>query len=169
MDPFLGEIRMNGFNFAPRNWALCDGSTLSISQNTALFSLLGVQFGGNGTTTFMLPDLRGRVPLGMSPVTPIGTQSGFEAVTLTTAELPAHTHTPRASNQPGNQPTPNSGVFAATPAADAFPIYAAPGQLQPIDPSTVGLTGGSQAHSNLQPLLVVNFCIALVGMYPPRN
>jgi microcystin-dependent protein len=142
---------------------------MSISQNTALFSLLGVQFGGNGTTTFALPDLRGRAAMGMSPGTFIGTMAGSENITLTTQELPAHSHTPRASNQPGNQPTPNSGVFAATPSADAFPIYAAPGALQPINAATVGITGNSQPHSNVQPLTVVSFCIALTGVFPPRS
>jgi microcystin-dependent protein len=169
MDPFLGEIRMNAFAFAPRNWATCDGTLMAISQNTALFSLLGTQFGGNGTTQFQLPDLRGRVPMGQSPGEFIGGQAGAESITLTSAQLPAHSHTPRASNQPGNQPTPNSGVFAATPPADTFPIYAAPGAIQPLTASTVGPAGSSQPHPNVQPMLVVSFCIALSGIYPSRS
>lgn len=170
-EPFIGEIRMFGFNFAPSGWATCDGQLLSIAQNTALFSLLGTQFGGNGQTNFALPDLRGRVPLhqgqgpGLSPRT-MGESSGSEAVTLLSSQLPAHTHpfTPPCSTDDPNAGSPKNNF----PASVGTPIYATTANGN-MGAGTTGPAGGSQPHSNLQPFLTVNFCIALQGIFPSRS
>ena len=165
--PFLGEIRAFGFNFAPRGWARCDGQILPIAQNTALFSLLGTQYGGDGQTTFALPDLRGRVPMhqGQGPGLSekiIGEQAGVEAVTLIASQMPAHAHLQPASsgdqdtNRPGNAVPARGGVYAESPDGETF-----------MDPTTQ--SGGSQPHDNMPPYLVLNYCIALEGIYPSRN
>ncbi len=166
--PFLGAIFMFAGNFAPRGFALCDGQVLPISQNTALFSLLGTTYGGNGQTTFALPDLRGRAPVhaGQGPgLTPyaLGEQTGTENVTLQTAQMPQHNHAVNVSTQqtsdvaPGNVPA-TGGAYATSPSSG-----------QSLAAGTLGEAGGSQPHPNLQPLLVVNFIIALQGIYPSRN
>ena len=170
-EPFLGEIRMTGFNFAPLGWALCDGQLLPINQNTALFSLLGTQFGGNGQTNFALPDLRGRVPVhqgqgnGLSPRS-MGEQGGAEAVTLAQNQMPAHTHTIAASS---NAATSRDAVgnFPAKEAAGQTEVYATSSDST-MSGAMVGVAGGSQPHDNLQPFLTVNFIIALQGIYPAR-
>ncbi|WHM40899.1 tail fiber protein [Streptomyces sp. BPTC-684] len=167
-EPFVGEIRMVGFNFAPRGWAQCNGQLLPISQNTALFALLGTTYGGDGRTTFALPDLRGRVPLhqgagpGLSPRT-LGESTGAETVVLTAGQLPSHTHTLKgaATRQDTNRVTgaalSNSGYYSTqTPTAD-------------MHPEAVAATGGSQPHDNVQPVLCVNFVIALEGIFPSRS
>ena len=172
MDPFLGEIRMVGFNYAPPGWLTCDGQTLPISQNTALFALLGVQFGGNGSTTFCLPDLRGRAALhqgngnGLSPRV-MGETGGEENVTLTTDQMPMHTHTvaPQASSgdtstaDPTDAVPANSGSNAYAPSADANAAMA---------PAKCSPAGGSQPHDNMPPFEVVNFIIATQGIFPSR-
>jgi microcystin-dependent protein len=165
-DPFLGEIRLFGGNFAPQGWAFCNGQTLSISQNTALFSLLGTTYGGNGTTTFALPDLRGRVPMhwgdgpGLTPRS-LGEQDGVESVQLTQQELPSHTHTLSGSTGAVNTTRPTNAV----PAKGGSYTTASPNtQMAPP-----GLTGGNQPHDNLQPSLAVSFIIALQGIFPSRN
>lgn len=170
MEPFLGQIMMVGFNFPPRGWALCDGQLLAIAQNSALFSLLGTTYGGDGRTTFGLPDLRSRVPLhwgngaGLTPRS-WGERGGEETHTLLSSELPTHTHTARGSSQ------------AAQLAGAAGAVWAAPAGAQPfgagrdgvMHASAVANAGGGQPHENRQPYLVVNFVIALQGLFPSRN
>ncbi|MCU1356488.1 MAG: Tail Collar domain protein [Acidimicrobiales bacterium] len=163
-EPMIGEIRMVGFTFAPRGWAMCNGQLLPISQNTALFSLLGTTYGGNGQTTFGLPDFRGRMPVhrGQGPGLANrdqGEAAGVEAVTLTTAEIPAHQHAGAAST---GDPTSNRATGTAPARGGAYG--------QPDGAGAAGsLVGGSQPHPNLPPYLVVNFIIALEGIFPSRN
>jgi microcystin-dependent protein len=169
-DPFLGEIRMFGGNFAPLGWALCNGQLLPISQNSALFSLLGTTFGGNGQTTFGLPDLRGRVPVhagqgpGLSSYNP-GENGGVENVTLITTQMPAHNHTLNATNNDADNSHPQNNILAGASAS----IYTASAPTGPMSQQAIGLSGGGQPHQNLQPFLCINFIIALQGIYPSRN
>jgi microcystin-dependent protein len=169
-EPFLGEIRTFGFTFAPQGWAMCNGQLLSISQNTALFSLLGTTYGGNGTITFALPDLRGRVgnhqgqgPGLMNYVQ--GEESGVESVTLTQQQMPQHNHGVQANASPATATRAGGAVLART-SAD---IYAAAPDGTAMNAAMIGQAGGSQPHSNLQPYLTLNFCIALQGIFPSRN
>ncbi|HWB85168.1 MAG TPA: tail fiber protein [Bryobacteraceae bacterium] len=178
-EPFLGEIRMFGGNFAPKGWALCNGQIMSIAQNTALFSLLGTTFGGNGQTTFGLPDLRGRVPVhagqgpGLSPYTP-GESTGNENQTLNVNQMPIHSHVVNASNaaagRGGNSPTGN--IPAATTVTGGnnvtAEIYGGTANTT-MSPTMIGNTGGGQPFSVIQPVLCVNFIIATQGIYPSRN
>jgi microcystin-dependent protein len=167
--PFLGEIRLFGFNFAPSGWALCNGQLLSIQQNTALFALLGTFYGGNGTSNFALPDLRSRIPLhqgqgnGLSSYA-IGSTLGTETVTLTSAQMPSHSHGVVATNAKATSKNP-SGLVPGHPTDDT---YAAPDGVV-MNAGMVEPTGGNQPSENRQPLLVVNFCIALQGIFPSRN
>lgn len=173
MEPFVGQIQAFGFNFAPRGWAFCDGQMMSISQNTALFSLLGTVYGGDGRTTFGLPDLRGRVSLhqgtgpGLSHYN-IGQRGGVESVTLTQAQMPAHNHAVQCVSSNGNVASPVGALPAAEVAAgaDIWSNAAANGQMAA---TMIASAGGSQPHSNIQPYLVLNWCIALQGLYPSRN
>jgi microcystin-dependent protein len=165
--PFLGQIQIFGFNFAPRGWAFCNGQLLSISQNTALFSLLGTTYGGNGQTTFALPNLQGRVPMhvGQGPGLTNRTQgevAGTETHTLNANEMPVHTHTARASSGDASDTTPVGNVLAGGGAYAAAPNQA-------MNALAITTAGGSQPHNNLQPYLVLNFCIALQGIFPSRN
>jgi microcystin-dependent protein len=167
-DAFLGEIRMFAGNFAPRGWALCDGQLLSIAQNTALFSLLGTTYGGNGQTTFALPDLRGRAPLhaGQGPGLSnrnLGQEGGTESTTLTVNQLPAHAHPANASSGEASGNTPADRVLAGAEA------YADGPDGTTMNPAMVGATGGSQPLSVESPFLVINFIIALQGIFPPRT
>jgi microcystin-dependent protein len=166
-DPFIGQINLFAFNFAPRGWATCDGQILGIGQNQALFSLLGITYGGDGTTTFGLPDLRGRVPIHFSPSVALGTKSGAEAVTLTTANIPAHTHVLAGSSQEGTSPNPGNAMFAVT-SANPVKEYALSADAT-MNPASVSNTGGSQPHENRMPFLTISFCIALNGVFPTRN
>lgn len=174
-EPFLGEIRMFSGNFAPSGWALCDGQLLSIAQNTALFSILGTTFGGNGQTTFALPDLRGRVPMGwgqgpgLSPRT-LGEQGGSETVTLIANQMPAHTHAAMASSSQGTQFSPEGGVPAVLVNQSGQPenIYSTT-PTTTMAPQSIGIAGGSQPHQNMQPFLCLSFIIALQGIYPSRG
>jgi len=177
---FIGQIMMAGFNFAPKFWALCNGQLLPINQNQALFSLLGTQYGGNGTTNFALPDLRSRTPIGYAssvdpswqpPSVQIGQAAGVENVTLLSTNLPAHTHSMNASTSPGDNRNPSTRVFAtSTNTSSAANIYApSTGALVPLNQQTVQPNGGSQPHSNIQPYTTINFCIALSGIFPSRN
>ena len=171
-DPFLGEIRMFGGNFAPRNWALCDGQLLSISSNSALFSLLGTIYGGDGRTTFALPDLRGRVPIhvGSGPGLtnrPIGEKAGVENVTISAAQLPTHTHPMGASSRAGDSASPTGAVPAAVPLTARYSTSPAAAGNE-MNAAAVGSAGGSQPHDNLQPFQCVNFIIAVAGIYPSR-
>lgn len=170
-EPFLAEIRIMAFNFAPRGWAACDGQILPINQNQSLYSLLGTTYGGDGRTSFALPDLRGRVPIhvGASNGTShqLGQKSGEETHTLNANEIPQHTHTARASSDTASLPIPSNTVVLADSAPNE--IYHAPTNVVQMHAGTLATVGGGQAHSNMQPTLVLNFCIALQGLFPSRN
>lgn len=161
-DPFLSEIRIMSFGFAPRGWAQCNGQLLPINQNQGLFSLLGTTFGGDGRVNFALPNNQGRTPIHVGGSHTLGEQGGEQAHTLSIAELPTHTHVLKASATDGNVPIPTNNVLART----VNNIYNSPAGLVALDPGTVTNTGGSQAHLNMQPFLVLNFCIALQGIFP---
>ena len=169
-EPFIAEIRIFAGNFAPRNWADCDGQLLPIAQNTALFSLVGTIYGGDGRTTLGLPDLRGRVPMhpGNGPgLTPrqLGSTGGSATVTLSQAELPAHTHTLHASTNDATTAQPAGRV----PATTREDTYGDGGTLMPMAATAVQSVGGGQAHNNLQPYLALRFIIALQGVYSSRS
>lgn len=169
-EPFLAEVRMVGFNFAPRGWAFCDGQILPINQNQSLYSLLGTTYGGDGRTTFALPDLRGRTPVHVGRSNggqhhTLGQKSGEETHTLSTAEMPNHTHTLRATNLPPNSDAPNGRVMAQA----VGNLYGSFGSPTAMAPGSIPNVGGGQAHENMQPYLAVNFCIALQGLFPSRN
>ena len=161
-EPFLAEIRIMSFNFAPKGWAMCNGQFLPINQNQALFSLLGTVYGGNGQTTFALPDLRARVPIHVGSGHTLGERGGEQAHTLSIAEVPTHQHTLQASSQTGNTPVPTNDVLAANASA----LYHPAADLTAMSAPTVTSVGGSQAHLNMQPFLVLSFCIALQGIFP---
>jgi microcystin-dependent protein len=168
-DPFVAEIRIFPFNFAPRGWAWCDGQLLPLSQNTALFSLLGTTYGGNGKSNFALPDLQGRAPMhpGQGPglsLHDLGETGGSETVTLLESEIPSHSHGMRVSTDDGNSrnPGPNSYIGAGNN------LFAAPQNLQMMAPESLAPAGGDQPHNNLQPYLTFYFCIALQGVFPAR-
>src|SRR5688572_23350284 len=162
-EPFLSEIRIMSFNFPPKGWALCNGQLMPINQNQALFSLLGTTYGGNGQTTFALPDLRGRVPIHTGDGFTLGEAGGASAHTLTMPEMPAHTHTQNATTNPATTNTPgNAVVLARSTGANLYGTAAA--NLQAMSPQAPGNAGGSQAHENRQPFLVLSFCIALQGI-----
>jgi microcystin-dependent protein len=164
-EPFLAEIRIMSFAFAPKGWALCNGQLLPINQNQALFSLLGTTFGGNGQTNFALPDLRGRVPIHVGAGHTLGQQGGEQAHTLSIAEIPTHTHAVSASSSAtGGVSTPNGNFLGG-----ANNAWAAGGGLTSMRPDAVSNTGGSQAHLNMQPFLGLSFCIALQGIFPSPN
>jgi len=168
-DPFVAEIRIFPFNFPPKGWAFCDGQLLPISQNTALFSLLGTTYGGNGKSNFALPDLQGRVPLhpGQGPglsLYDLGQSGGSETITLLETEMPAHAHQAMAIGAFADQPAPSGKTWGRT-AANPY-IGASTGQMSP---SALALTGGSLPHNNMQTYLTLNFCIALQGVFPPRT
>lgn len=168
MEPFLGEIRAFSFGIIPKGWAGCNGQLLSVSQNSALFSLLGTQYGGDGRSTFGLPDLRGRVGINAGPQNIQGESAGVETVTLLSSNLPAHTHFANATTVEANAFSGRSGVFAASK-DPTFPLYGSPTALVPIAPQTVGASGENLPHDNMQPYLVLNYCIALQGIYPSRG
>jgi microcystin-dependent protein len=168
-DQFVGEIRMGGWNFAPTGWAACDGQLLPISQNTALFSLLGTNFGGDGRSTFGLPNLQGMIPFcqgqgpGLSQYV-VGEEDGTAAVTLQTSQIPGHTHQAVASTAAGNSPSASGNDWAETRGR----LYGASTSIT-MNPAALATTGGSQPHNNLPPYLVVTFVIALTGIFPPRS
>jgi len=167
-EPFLAELRIFSFNFAPKGWAQCNGQLLPINQNQALFALLGTQFGGNGQTNFALPNLQDRVPMhvnGGFPPNP-GTTGGEAAHTLTMQEMPMHTHYLQGSQSAADQVVPTGNVFA-TAGTNAY-NKVQPGAT-PLLPATIGNTGGSQAHENRSPYIALNVCIALQGIFPSRN
>jgi microcystin-dependent protein len=172
-EPFIGEIRMFGGTFAPPGWSFCDGSLLSISANDALFNLLGTTYGGDGQTTFGLPDLRGRLPIhaGNLPGGPtfiLGQQAGSETVTVTTAQMPGHSHAVLASSSPADGADPTGNVVAGS---DTVNFYgpANPDKSAAMNAGFVGSAGGSQPHDNVQPFLCVSFIIALEGIYPSQS
>jgi microcystin-dependent protein len=164
-NPFIGEIRLVGFNFAPAGWAPCDGRLLPISQNDALFALLGTTYGGDGQTTFALPDLRSRVPMHQGNGHALGEVGGTETVTLTTDQMASHPHVPQARN--AGAATGPAGNVWATSAALQFATASSP--LQPMNAGAVGSTGGSQPHDNMLPFQAVNFVIALEGIFPSQG
>ena len=170
-DPFVAEIRIFPFKFAPLGWAFCNGQIMPISQNTALFSLLGTSYGGNGTTTYALPNLANSAPMqpgqgaGLSE-RDLGETGGSEAVTLLVAEIPAHTHELRAAaGQAGNTNTPTNNVLAVSQNGNA---YTAVIQATPMASESLFAAGGDKPHNNMQPFLALNFCIAMQGNFPPR-
>jgi microcystin-dependent protein len=171
-EPFIGEIRMFGFNFPPTGWALCNGQTLPISQNQALFSLLGTTYGGDGTTNFMLPNLQGRVPInqgtgnGLSPYV-MGQINGAETTTVLINNMPNHTHLIQCNTGGGNQASPANGYPAVESTGTSLDYSNAAGGL--MNPAMVEAVGGNVPINNLQPYLCVNFCIALQGIFPSRN
>lgn len=171
-EPFVGEIRMFAGNFAPRGWAFCDGQLLAASQNDALFSLLGTIYGGDGRTTFGLPDMRGRIPIhaGSGPGLSqrrLGAKGGAENVTLTVNQLPSHGHNLSVSTDTGTSVNPGDEVLAANPNIRVWRPTSAPGEN--MNTAAVTSVGGSRRHTNLQPFLCINFIIALVGIYPSRQ
>lgn len=164
-EPFLGEVRLMSFSFAPKGWALCNGQLLPINQNQALFSLLGTTYGGDGRVSFALPDFRGRVPLHVGSGHTLGERGGEQAHTLSVQELPPHAHTLQASSATGNTPLPAGNVLADSPSQ----LYAPATASTTLHPGTVTTVGGSQPHLNMQPYLVLGFCIALQGIFPSPN
>ncbi len=170
MNPYIGEIRLLAFEFAPRTWAQCNGQLLSIQQNTALFSLLGTTYGGNGINNFALPDLRGRA--GMHRSTngqyPQGASAGVEQETLQLSEMPQHFHAFNGTSGAGNARRPINGRLATPSVTNNF--YAADtNTLQPLIATSISPVGSGQSHNNMQPYLVMNYCIALQGIFPSRN
>jgi microcystin-dependent protein len=161
-EPFVGELRLMSFNYPPKAWAECNGQFLPINQNQPLFSLLGTRYGGNGQTTFALPDLRGRVPIHMGNGFTEGEAGGQEFHTLTQSEMPAHNHLIQASSQQGNQAAP--GILASV--SNTYTGFA---DLTTLNPATLANIGGSQPHENRPPYLVANWCIALIGIFPSQN
>jgi microcystin-dependent protein len=162
--PFLGEIKIVSFNFPPKGWAFCNGQLLAINQNQALFALLGTYYGGNGTTNFALPDLRGRVPLHFGNYFPLSSRGGEEAHTVNISELPAHSHPVVASSNPADQGSPTGNYWAV----ESSNAYAASSDSS-MPPQAMTSVGGSQPHENRSPLLVLSFCIALQGIFPSQN
>jgi microcystin-dependent protein len=179
--PFVAEIRMFPFNFAPRGWAFCAGQLLPLSQNTALFSLLGTQYGGDGKSTFALPNLQGNVPIhttqysGSSPFGDffIGQTGGEQAVTLLQTEMPSHSHVVNADTGTANSGSASGNLYKSgqIPGSPAVVVasYTTAAPNTTLNPQTVGVTGSSFPHNNLMPYLTLNFCIALQGIYPPRS
>lgn len=177
-EPFVGQITLFPYDFPPQNWADCQGQLLPISQFTALFSLLGTQFGGNGTANFALPDLRGRGAVGQGTLAggaayTMGAQGGAETVTLTTATMPAHSHSLNATTTQGTTNAPAGGVLATLASGtprdrDVGNIYDAAAPNTALVPASVPLAGSGQPHNNIQPSLVLRYCIALNGVFPSR-
>jgi microcystin-dependent protein len=165
-EPFLAELRLFSFNFAPKGWALCNGQLLPINQNQALFSLLGTTYGGDGRTSFALPDLRGRVPQHFGAGFTLGQKLGEELHTLTTAEMPMHFHFANASTNAGSTNIPGGNVLGNSAPNN---LYGPVQNLGVMAAGTVTNTGGSQAHENRQPYLVLSYCIALQGIFPSQN
>ena len=166
-EPFLAEIRIMSFNFAPKGWAMCNGQLLPINQNQALFSLLGTTYGGDGRVNFALPNLQGRAPIHFGQGHTLGEAAGEQGHTLNASEMPTHLHQLTASPSQASTGAPGPGVMLST-SSGAF-AYGPPQALVPMDPTSVASVGGSQAHLNMQPFLVLTFCIALQGIYPSAN
>jgi microcystin-dependent protein len=164
-EPFLGEIRIMSFSYNPQGWAMCNGQFLPINQNQALFSLLGTTYGGNGQTTFALPDLRGQVPIHRGSGFTQGQKGGAQSVTVTISQLTTHTHSVNANSNAGTATIPTGNVLAKAPSN----TYGSATQLVAMAPASVLNTGGSQAHLNMQPFLALTFCIALQGIFPSQN
>jgi microcystin-dependent protein len=179
-EPFLSEVRMFGFNFAPRGWALCDGQILPIQQNQSLYSLLGTTYGGDGRTTFGLPDLRGRTPIHFDSTFRLGQKSGEESTNLALAQIPSHNHNVSTTGDqgaatsigaPGSPPDTDNNLnnVLASQARGGKPFYSNADNLTAMHNGTISSTGGGQAHNNMQPSKTVSFAIALTGVFPSRN
>jgi microcystin-dependent protein len=172
-ESFIGQIQIFGFNFAPRNWAACNGQILSIQQNSALFAILGTTYGGNGTSTFALPNFQGRAPMhwGNGPAgnVVLGKMGGVESVTLTLDEMPAHTHQLNATNDLSNSGAPANNAYLAKTSGPPGTPYNNVATDTTLSPNAIGFAGNSQPHSNMQPYLTLNFCICLYGIFPSRN
>ena len=163
-EPFLSEIKIVSFNFAPKGWAMCNGQLLPINQNQALFALLGTTYGGNGQTNFALPNLRGRVPISFGNGHTLGEAAGSTSVTISQQTMPQHLHFEQAQPNVGNQLPAVGGVLA-----QASNVYRTADNLLPLNPASISNVGGSQPHNNMMPYLVLNFIIALQGIFPSRN
>ena len=177
MEPFIGQIMLVGFNFAPRGWAFCNGQVVPINQNTALFALLGTTYGGNGQTTFALPDLRGRAPIGMGQGPGLseytqGQMAGTESVFLLSSQMPAHTHAMLVSSEEATTPLANGTFLARLTDAEGAPANSAITTSAPnafLNQQSIGQAGGSLPHPNMQPYIAMNYIIALEGIFPPRS
>jgi microcystin-dependent protein len=170
-DPFVAEIRILPFNYAPTGWAFCDGQILPLSQNTALFSLLGTTYGGNGKSNFALPDLQGRAPMhpGQGPALSLhdlGETGGSETVSLLESEIPSHSHAFRGSQEEADMPIPQLSMYARSLAGNSFGSVS---NIVSMSDQIIAPSGGDQPHNNMQPYLTLNFCIALQGVFPPRG
>jgi microcystin-dependent protein len=168
-EPFMSEIRLMSFSFAPKGWTMCNGQLLPINQNQALFSLLGTTFGGDGRVNFGLPDLRGRVPIHVGSGHTLGERGGEQAHTLSIAELPEHVHVLQASSTAGNAPVPSVSGVGTLLASTPNTIYGPAQNLVAMNAGSATSVGGSQAHLNMQPFLALTFCIALQGIFPSPN
>jgi len=168
-EPFLSEIKIVSFNFPPKGWALCNGQLLPINQNQALFSLLGTNYGGNGQTNFALPNIRGRVPIHMGNGHTLGEAAGSTSVTVNIQQLPTHLHPLNASNLTGNKVNPNFGGTGFVLAQEPSNPYGTPQGLTTLNAGSIANVGGSQPHNNMMPYLVLNFIIALQGIFPSQN
>ena len=163
-DPFIGEVRIVSFGFAPRGWATCDGQIMAIAQNPALFAILGTTYGGNGVNTFALPDLRGRVPVHVGPGFQLGQISGESSHTLLQSEMPPHTHQPAGSSNNVSQASPDNAFWAVTSSGSYSNTPSTT-----LAPQAIAPAGSGQPHDNMSPYLAVSFCIALQGLFPSRN
>ena len=174
VDAYIGEIRLMGFNFAPKDWAKCEGQLLAIVQHTALFSLLGTQFGGDGRTTFALPDLRGRAAISYGQGHDLsnyffGQRGGWEEILLTQNEMPAHSHTINANNEQANQESPQNNYLAQVTFPQAMGYNNQLKNKVQLNQASINNTGGNQPHENRSPFLALNYCIALTGIFPNRS
>lgn len=174
MDPFVAEIRIFPFNFPPKGWAFCDGQILPLSQNTALFSLLGTTYGGDGKSNFALPNMQGNVPMhpGQGPglsLHDLGETGGSDTVSLLESEIPSHSHNVMCLAAPANRTNPGGNSFTKASGATPFKAGTPTPALVPLSDNAVAPAGGDQPHNNMQPYLTLNFCIALQGVYPPRT
>ncbi len=172
-EPYIGEVRTFGFTFAPKNWAFCNGQLLAISQNTALFSIIGTYYGGNGTSNFALPNLQGKAPLGMGTGAGlsnyvIGQTGGEQTHTLTASEIPPHNHTMAASSQPGEDTSPTGEALASSSGPKLYQNVTNT-NLVTLNAATLNTVGSSGSHNNMMPYLTINFCICTAGVFPARN
>jgi microcystin-dependent protein len=165
--PFIGEIRMFGGNFAPAGWAFCNGALMPIAENDALFTLIGTTYGGDGLTTFALPDLQSRVPIHVGPGFAQGQTGGTETVTLTTNQIPSHSHVPTCNSAPGTQVGPGNGLWAST--SPSLNQYSTNAPTLIMDPAAIGQTGSNQPHDNMVPFLAINFILSLFGIFPSQT